>query len=371
MAEPSTSLNRHWASLDGIRAWALIFMLFYHFGRNLPKGGFLTIDMFFVLSGFLITSLLLGEREKRGVIRFGNFYARRALRLLPCIIAVLIFVTIASLVFGQRALSHQTLTTVPFTLFYVANWVQAFGHVNQLGMLDHTWSLSLEEQFYLIWPTLLLGLLVVAKNRRRMLGVCLFFASLADMGYRAFMVHHNAGFFRVYYATDTHCDGLLMGCAIALWLASRTKPLSEKMQQLSKVAAYVGVVVLMVALFTFNPFFVSTYAVSIPIAVFATSAIIVNLVTHPARGIDLVLGSKPLVWLGKRSYGFYLWHWPFYVIVTSYWKVHANRCDVTELALACIAGTLSYKYLEEPFLRRKVRFQATESMPSSFATAAE
>jgi peptidoglycan/LPS O-acetylase OafA/YrhL len=103
--------------------------------------------------------------------------------------------------------------------------------------------------------------------------------------------------------------------------------------------------------------------------VFSVSAIIWNLVTDPVRWIAAILGSKPFVFLGKRSYGFYLLHWPIYILITSYWGVHRNRCDLTELVLTFIAGTLSFKYIEEPFLRRKVKFQRTEALPKSFSAA--
>ncbi len=373
MTTPATATTKHWAPLDGIRGSALLFMLAYHLDRSEPKSGFFSIDMFFVLSGFLITSLLVGEREKSGLIHFGNFYARRALRLLPALFELLVLVLVLSLIFGNRVESHQTLTSIPYTLFYIANWHQVYGYLGSLGMLDHTWSLSLEEQFYFIWPITLVGLLTVFKNNRRLLAIGLMCASVGDMIYRYVLVWDNhsfpSGFLRVYYATDTHCDGLLMGCGMALLLASRTKPASDLARKLSKASACVGVVVLAVVMFAFNPFIVSSYANGIPIAVFSVAAIIWNLVTDPVRWIAAILGSKPFVFLGKRSYGFYLLHWPIYILITSYWGIHRNRCDLTELVLTFIAGTLSYKYIEEPFLRRKVKFQRTEALPKSFTAA--
>ncbi|HEY2213782.1 MAG TPA: acyltransferase, partial [Acidimicrobiales bacterium] len=239
MTTPATATTKHWAPLDGIRGSALLFMLAYHLDRSEPKSGFFSIDMFFVLSGFLITSLLVGEREKSGLIHFGNFYARRALRLLPALFELLVLVLVLSLIFGNRVESHQTLTSIPYTLFYIANWHQVYGYLGSLGMLDHTWSLSLEEQFYLIWPITLVGLLTVFKNNRRLLAIGLMIASVGDMIYRYVLVWNNhsfpSGFLRVYYATDTHCDGLLMGCGMALLLASRTKPASDLARKFSKV----------------------------------------------------------------------------------------------------------------------------------------
>ena len=364
---PATASTRHWSALDGVRACAVVIVMLYHFGRAQPKGGFLGIDMFFVLSGFLITSLLVGEREKRGRVSYGNFYARRALRLLPALFAVLIFVTVVSLILGNRVQSHQTLTTVPWTFFYLANWEQTFGHLGQLGMLDHTWSLSVEEQFYILWPLTLTGLMLVIKDRR-VLAVILFAASLGDMLYRGILVHDGASFLRVYYATDTHCDGLLLGCAMALLLASRTKPSSALARRASKVAACAGVVGLVVSVLTFSPFITNSYERAIPIAVVSVGAIIWNLVTDPFRPLQLILASPPMVWIGKRSYGLYLWHWPIYVIVTAYWGIHHNRADLTEFVLAFVAATLSYRFIEQPFLRRKVRFEVTEALPAG-ATA--
>jgi peptidoglycan/LPS O-acetylase OafA/YrhL len=124
-----------------------------------------------------------------------------------------------------------------------------------------------------------------------------------------------------------------------------------------------------VVMFVFSPFIVSSYAYGTPIAVFAVAAIIWNLVTDPVRWIAAILGSKPMVWLGKRSYGIYLLHWPIFILFTSYWGIHRSRCDLAELVVALVAGGLSFKYIEEPFLRRKVRFQRTEALPKSFTAA--
>ncbi len=210
--------RRYWPALDGLRGVAVLLVLAYHLGYSIPRGGFVGVDVFFVLSGFLITTLLLDEFSRRGSIAFGAFYIRRGLRLLPALVVVSLFAVVLVQWRGTAAQQDQTEAGLPLVLLYVVNWAMALDFMPAVGWLGHTWSLAIEEQFYLLGPLLLLLLMKRSATHRRS-AFLLLVASVVVIIYRSAGTLQGWSAHRLYMGLDTHSDRLLMGCALAFWLA--------------------------------------------------------------------------------------------------------------------------------------------------------
>ena len=370
---------RHWRGLDGLRAVAVIAVIADH--AYVFSGGYLGVDVFFVLSGFLITTLLIDEWDRRGGrISFSAFYARRVLRLFPAL-AVLLVVTaaIAGLLLAgnptyDRPFAAATFDAIPAVALFAGNWVRAVDSssvTGSLGLLGHTWSLAVEEQFYLIWPAVFA---VLARRRigRGGLAALLGLAAVADMAYRAVAHAHGYGNDRIYFGADTHCDGLLAGCALAFWLASAGPAGLGQLGRLPRLllrrAAWPAAVVL-AALLVFASW--PGLALETSGAVLATALLVAAVAAGelPAP-IGAMLGSELAVAIGRRSYGIYLWQYVLIALAqllcapyTGTFPVPAGpRRLVFSVALAAAAAAafaaaqLSYRYVELPALRRKRRF---------------
>ena len=210
-------------ALDGLRALAVMLVLAAHLGIPFMHGGVIGVDLFFVLSGFLITGLLLEEQERNGQIHYPAFYARRALRLFPALVLLLPLVGIAAHLSPEIDKATGDLTTggIPWVLLYLANWPRATG--TQLGLFGHTWSLAIEEQFYLLWPAALFLLVRKRTDYPRALVVSLSVAALVAV-HRAVEWLQGAGIDRVANGTDMRADALLIGCATALALHAGFRP---------------------------------------------------------------------------------------------------------------------------------------------------
>jgi len=360
-----------WPALDGLRALAVLLVMFNHLNLSgIFGGGSIGVDIFFVLSGFLITTLLIGEFEKTRRINFGAFYARRALRLLPALAAVIVVaVLLVTLVRGLHPIERDTLTTLPFVIFFVGNWARVF-NFNALGILGHTWSLGIEEQFYLVWP-LLLALLAARRQRER---VALLLAAIAGlvMAYRFVLLSIGQHPWSLYFRADTHCDGLLIGCALAFWLASgkMASPLVERLFRWATVPALLIILFISELVDNSNPGeFHFMVAYGLGLGVLCAAVLIANQVTTPLSEVAAILKSPIAVWIGRRSYGLYLWHFVVYRSVGSLFHQHhpTNADRITELALklgiSFVVAALSYKVIETPALRLKRRFQPTEAIP--------
>ena len=214
--------------MDGLRAVAIVAVMIYHLNfPRLDSGGYGGVDVFFVLSGFLITSLLISEWDNHECsVSLPNFYARRALRLFPAlgcsIVAAVGLVTLGELTGGPfRSVAQETFAAVPWVVFYLGNFVPAFGiGARTLGLMQANWSLAVEEQFYSTWPTLFI-LLARRSFRRDRIALSLTLIALTEMIYS--QVTASAGYYnngRIYYGTDTHSAGLIIGCAMAFWISS-------------------------------------------------------------------------------------------------------------------------------------------------------
>ena len=349
--------------LDGLRAVAVLGVLLYHADVPWMPGGFLGVDVFFVLSGFLITSLILEELDRSGRLDFGRYYVCRSRRLLPALVLVLLVVCIAAVLIYRDAAS-QVRTDALASIFYINNWwyvIQQQSYFEFIGrppMLKHLWSLAVEEQFYLIWPAI--AYLVYRWAKRR--GVALVSLVLA-VGSTAWMIvlSRQNGFpdladpSRAYFGTDSHCIGLLVGAALAtLWRPGRLRaPLARSGSIIVTVvgaAAFLGVLYFFLFVGEFTPF-MYTHGGFLLLA--AVTAALIAMATHPGAPLGGWIGSQPWRWIGQRSYGLYLWHWPIFMVTRPMldWPLDGPIVLVLRLALTFGVAELSYRYVEIPIRR--------------------
>jgi peptidoglycan/LPS O-acetylase OafA/YrhL len=338
----------HLPSLDGLRAIAAFLVVFYHAGLDWSPGG-LGVLTFFVLSGFLITWLLLKEEEQSGTISLKSFYARRSLRIFPAFYAYWLLVSAALLLTHKRFVVAQAISS----LFYVNNYYQAL-HGDPNTDFSHTWSLGIEEQFYLLWP-LFFMLLKNARNRLRFLIATI----VAIVLYRealVFLVHRDQGY--IYEAFDTRADHLLIGCLLAVTL--RAGMWRNLWRQLCSSWWLAALTLGMLALSTALAFqFGSTYrdAVGFVVDPVLVAVLIVQSIAHPAAGFGIVLNWGWMRYLGTISYSVYLYQ---QVVIGPVEKRLARWPSVSLLVTiiaVILAASASYWIVERPFLRLKKRFE--------------
>lgn len=288
------------AGLDGLRALSVIAVFLAHTGlAGVVGGGYVGVDVFFVLSGYLITNLLVAEHLRTGRIDLPAFYWRRARRLYPALLLMLAGVSVYCLIFPAPL--RLGLEVLP-AFFYVMNWVRAF-EIYDAHLTGHTWTLAIEEQFYLVWPLILLGVLKFWP-RRILIAVALL--TVAVIGWRSFLMSHDFPVVRVYCGFDTHSDGLLIGALLAV-APRRWTSWAGKLWPVA--AAYLCFVLLSETGVEF-----SLQALGYPLTPLAAALVIAKVVTDQRSTLVRVLNIAPLVGLGRVSYGFYLWH---YVVLQS------------------------------------------------------
>jgi peptidoglycan/LPS O-acetylase OafA/YrhL len=363
-------------ALDGIRALAVGAVLAYHGGLPWARGGFLGVDAFFVLSGYLITSLLLTEWRARSAIGLSAFWSRRARRLLPALFLMLIGVAGYAVVFAAPDELGKLRGDALATIGYVANWRPLFSgqsYFDQFSVpspLRHTWSLAIEEQWYAVWPLLLLVLLRLRRcSLRSLLAVSLVMAACSAflMGW---LYHPGADPSRVYYGTDTRAQSLLMGAALAMLLLQRGPLSSRPARNTLQIAALACAVGLGWVWATASGDSVFLYRGGFLLLAAAVAVVIAASVQPKAGPIGRLLSLPPLRGLGLISYGVYLWHWPVYLVLTpdrTGWDgygLFAARVLVT-LAIAVV----SYRVIEMPVRRGAFR-QWRASWTLAPATAA-
>lgn len=353
MGEAAAGASR-WNSLDGVRALAVILVMATHFGLHAPQGQ-IGVDLFFVLSGFLITSLLLRERDRTNRVSLVNFWRRRALRLFPalgCAIALALAVSLAT----TAAMRHLTVAGLPYVLTYIGNWGMVFGPPQAGGLLTHTWSLAVEEQFYLLWPLVGIAWLCRTLNRRRAAQI-VGAVAVADGLYFLIALNHWAPG-RAIFGTDTHAFGLLAGSAFALW-AYRTgtiTPLGGRSGRSLKVAASISAV-----LIVYFACFGKVNQIVLP-ATASAVVLIASLVLVPSGGLAGVFAWRPMQWVGRRSYGIYLYHYPLalaFVIGHHLQGLHYVAVVAACASMAMLLAAASYRWVETPFLRRKDRLSGS------------
>lgn len=345
-------------SLDGLRGFALIMVMIFHTFMPFTQGGFLGVDVFFVLSGFLITTLLLEEYEKYQTIRFKKFYMRRFLRLAPALILMVISFYIYTQVFMDGDKKEGALAASVASLFYVANLAIAFDWFS-MSFLRPTWSLSIEEQFYIIWPITLLALLFNFKRHKYFIFILLSSIILLWAN-RIFLTLNGASIDRLYNGSDTHSDGLLVGSLFA-YLITYYK--SEAL----KILRYIGSLKLVLTLAVIGFYIAVTlllglslkslYIWILPIFYILTAIFISFLYLQANTEKIILFSNKYLIWLGSISYGVYLWHWLVNrVFVLSVTEVSGIYASLLSYVIAILIAVLSFYFVEKPFLKLKKKF---------------
>jgi peptidoglycan/LPS O-acetylase OafA/YrhL len=359
-------------ALDGMRAVAVIAVLLFHAGLSWIPGGTLGVDVFFVLSGFLITALLVAEHERTGRIGLGGFYLRRARRLLPALVLVLLFV---GLTWGL-VLSPRTPTLrgdILATLFYVANWRFAFSgqgyfaSFNAPSPLLHTWSLAVEEQFYLLWP---IAVIWMVRHRR---SVTRWALGLVALSFTVTLIQSLAGVWtdRLYYGTDTRAMPLLLGAALGAWFVRRpaSATLTGRTRSALEIAGFAAAAGTLWAFHAINGQSTFLYRGGFLLIAVLVVAVIASVALVPAGALARVLSVSPLRYLGRISYGIYLWHWPLFLLLThERTGLGTAGLLVVRLAVTFVVSVASYHLFELPIRERRLRLPRPRlTVPIAFA----
>jgi peptidoglycan/LPS O-acetylase OafA/YrhL len=344
------------AGLDGLRGTMTLGVLAAHVREAWCPGSFVYMDTFFLMSAYLITSLLLKGWKREGRIGFAKFYYRRALRLFPANYAMIGTFLVAAYFLLDDFAEHAKQALVAGT--YVSNWTRAY-EVPMPQFLGHTWSLAIEEQYYLLWPVLLAGLLKAFGLRRRSVALVAI-AALGFAAWRSWLTFDGASIPRLYNGTDTRADALLIGCALGMALALPGVRDHARLQAAIRTLALPCVLALLIAGYTLQWEMRAMYAGG-SLAFSLVSAAIVTALVLPARTLaHRIFELPPLVFLGRICYGLYLWHFPIYNVLrfgfgASDWVVAGVGVPLT-FAIAAA----SYRWIESPFLAIKDRMQESK-----------
>ncbi|MGP1908978.1 acyltransferase family protein [Metabacillus sp. JX24] len=358
-----TDNRRYIPALDGLRAIAVMTVIAYHFHLGFAKGGFLGVDVFFVLSGYLITSMILPEKGETLKLNFAAFWTGRLRRLLPAAF-VMITATFVWVMFFDRELVGTLRGDAVSSLFYVSNWWYIFNdlsYFDQFGSpspFKNLWSLAIEEQFYIIWPMLLAAGLFVFKKRLKLAAVIAGLAVCSAV-LMAVLFQDGTDPSRVYYGTDTRAFELLTGCVLALvWpmkrLTSGRVPIGHKVSL--NVISFAAFGILLACFHFVTEYQAFLYRGGM-FLICLNAAVLIGAVSHPVSYLGKILSFKPLRWIGTRSYGIYLWHYPVIVLGTPvheignpvYWRVGL------QLLLILVIAELSYRLIEVPVRREGFR----------------
>ncbi|EJO7127847.1 acetyltransferase [Staphylococcus pseudintermedius] len=346
---------RYMPGLDGVRAVAVIAIIIYHLNPQWLSGGFLGVDTFFVISGYLITSLLLTEYHNTGKIELMSFWLRRVKRLIPAVLFLVMGVIVLSLIFMPTEIQKVRADSIA-AIFYVSNWwyiMQNVDYFEQFAVqpLKHLWSLAIEEQFYLVFPIVLLSLLSFI---RRLKSIRIIFLILLVISMIAMMVLYvpNENVARVYFGTDTRIQTLLMGVLLALvWPPFQLKAkVNRQMRTMIDTAGVVGLAILFIcfkfvsetnSILYYGGFFLIS---TVTLLVIASSV-------HPSGYFAKFLGNKIFTFIGSRSYSLYLWHYPIIVLIHHQFVQGQipPLVYVVELLLMVLMAEFSYKFIEQPF----------------------
>jgi peptidoglycan/LPS O-acetylase OafA/YrhL len=358
--------------LDGLRAIAVIAVIAFHLLPSALVGGFVGVDLFFVISGFLITGLLLRERAVRGRISLPAFWARRARRLVPALALVVLACSAAAAFVGGDALVGLGLQVLGAATFS-SNWLfiaqgASYFDASTPELFRNLWSLAVEEQFYLAWPLVMLLLLLV-PNRFVRAGIAATIAAASAIGMAVLATGDGT---RVYYGTDTHSFGLALGAALAFLLESRFTGTRDAAPRALRIAlpivgaAALAGVLAIAALLPEDAAFTTRGGLALTAVL---TAIVILGATSRGSWLGRGLDTPVLRWIGERSYGLYLWHWPVLVLFVTGLPADAAwwLAPSAALAVTVAAATLSYRYLEVPVRRLGFR----RALASVFASAGE
>jgi peptidoglycan/LPS O-acetylase OafA/YrhL len=360
MPKPVGSDQRYMPGLDGLRAIAVLAVIAFHEQFSWAPGGLLGVSLFFTLSGYLITDLLLGKWVTTGRLHLGSFWARRARRLLPALFVMLVLVT-GWVTLLNRAHLASLRGAVAAAATYSSNWYligvnqSYFARFAPPQPLDHLWSLAVEEQFYLLWPwLLLLGLLCVRRRRPGAVRwlVLPTLALAAASAVAMYLLYHPAvDPTRVYEGTDTRASGLLIGAALAMaWPSSRAGKATRTASRLLDGPAVAGLIVIALMIWRVGQYSSFLYQGGLIVLSAATVAVVAA-VACPASLVGQALGWRPLRWIGVRSYGIYLWHYPVIVLTTPASGTVSLPRAAAQIAATVGVSALSWRYVEEPIRR--------------------
>ena len=354
-------------AIDGLRALAVIAVMFYHLGFSWIPGGFLGVDLFFVISGYVITRMLLDSIAQSGGLDLRGFYLARLRRLLPALLFMLTTTIIAVGIWAPDTIKRLLVDT-PFALTGTINWrlvaneQDYFESIGRPPLLQHTWSLAVEAQFYLVWPLILFFILkkfgqkhipIAALLIAAASGIALLFVSFSLDAANASKVSH------VYFGTDTHSIGLFLGAALAVsWIPQNFRvELTRKGQNFIDGIGFVGFAGILATFLLINASNPAMYKIAFPLAGIFGAAIIASIV-HPASRFAPVLQNKVLLWIGERSYAIYLWHWVIFQVTRptvdlagQAWALYSLRILIV-FALADI----SLRYVELPIRRGVIQY---------------
>ncbi|MBR2078377.1 MAG: acyltransferase, partial [Exiguobacterium sp.] len=356
--------------LDGLRTFAVLAVILYHLNVPYISGGFLGVDVFFVLSGYLITGILIREWTKTGTIDLKRFYIARFRRLLPALVLMLSVVMTYVTLFDRSLLDTVRQDSLA-ALTYVNNWWYIFHEVSYFesfgkpSPLQNLWSLSIEEQFYAVWPLLLLVGLAFRKRLLQLLAALLF----ASAAWMAFRYVPEADPSRVYYGTDTRLFGLLMGAVLAFgWRPDTFKETIPKIgRHILNGAGAISLIAIVGIIRTVNAYDAFLYYGGFLLVAFL-SALLIAAVAHPATIWSRLFGSAWLRVMGTRTYGIYLWHYPVIILSTPLDRLgtFSPLLSVGQVALTLLIAELSYRFVETPIRRNgfKHAFRQLVSTPT-------
>ena len=376
--QAKTIKSRYITSLDGLRALAVIAVLLYHLGVPWLKGGLLGVTVFFVLSGFLITSLLLIEIKRTHSIDLKRFWSRRLKRIIPAVVTCIIVTAALCTFFSHPLLTKMRGDVLP-SLLFMNNWWQIFNDISYFDALGapspltHLWSLAVEMQFYIVWPLALLLLVKKGAGKSSVRNGILFLTLLSALE-MAIIYNPAVDPSRVYYGTDTRAFSLLLGAALAFILPINTfictsndsrastefdrttevmtlfgKSISLGMTEAAGLIALIGLVAMMIFTtgYTAFPYYGGLLLCSV------LSAILISAIVQRGSLLGKLLSTQPLTWLGTRSYGLYLWHYPILLLTTPQNLAGSMPLwsRVLQIALIILVTEVSYRFVEEPIRR--------------------
>lgn len=354
-AKPEAKRLGHVPGLDGLRGIAILAVLGINAEWPFLQGGFFGVDLFFVLSGFLITTLLLEEWRGSGHIALGLFFKRRAIRLVPALAALLVFATVYTLAFRPHEQWRPALQIIASAFFYVSNWVIGVGQIH--GTLEHTWSLSVEGQFYVLGALGLAYALGKGARPRQLFWACVgLFVAVGIWRATLWSVTHDV--MRVYMGLDTRADALLAGCAVAFLRAEKiesqdTAPRPGWLEPLT----WLSWAILLVGFTTFKYYGAPTFLGGFSVVGLASAVALYQAVHNPTSLSVRFLQWPLLRWFGLVSYSVYLWHVPLRNVFSSErllpYLHNTLIVEAARFAIFILAGWISYRLIERPCLRFK------------------
>ena len=356
---------QHIPAIDGLRAIAVTAVILYHLGFQWIPGGFLGVDLFFVISGYVITRLLLDSIARSGGLDLRGFYLARARRLLPPLVFMIVVTAFYISIWAQDSVK-RFLTDTPFALTGAMNWWLVFKEqdyfeaIGRPPLLQHTWSLAVESQFYLIWPVLLLVILKrFGKKVIPLAALAIALFSGAALFLVSLQLDESSSVSHIYFGTDTHSIGLFLGAALAVsWIPQNFKSeVSSKAQNFIDFIGVFGLVGILGSFLLIDESSPTAYKIAFPLAALFGAAIITSIV-HPASRFAPILQNRVLLWIGERSYAIYLWHWVVFQITRP--RVDIDGQDWALIALRILVvlalADISLKLVELPIRSGKVEY---------------